>query len=143
MPQNVIIGSHCHLALLKSRSSTYFSVAAYVILNSATKPRQSRPSQVPFSTSAYRFRGDNNKNRGVSALRRTGPRRRQVFSVERKDLPEPVFDKAKKSEVEVDPEHGLWQFFNTKRRIFATPEEDAAHGKWIGSYNKANADIYE
>lgn len=72
-------------------------------------------------------------------MRRTGPRRRQVFSVERKDLPEPVFDKAKKSEVEVDPEHGLWQFFNKKKRILATPEEDAAHGEWNGLHSKTNS----
>ena len=129
MPQNLMIGTHRHLASLKPRASARFSVAAYIALNLIIKPRQSSLSQVPFSTSACRFRGDNNKNRGVSALRRTGPRKRQVLSVERKDLPEPVFDKAKKSEVEVDPEHGLWQFFNKKRRIFATPEEDAAHGE--------------
>lgn len=132
MPQSLIKGPHSHLVISTPRTSTCLSVVAYIVLNPAIKPRHASPSRAPFSTSTCLFRGDNNKNRGVSALRRTGPRKRQLLSIEREDLPEPVFDKARKSEVEVDPEHGLWQFFNKRRRIFSTPEEYAAHGERNG-----------
>jgi len=30
--------------------------------------------------------------------------------------------------VQVDEDHGLWQFFNKERRVLATPEEDNSHG---------------
>ena len=134
MPPSHIIGPPGSLLPLRSRSLACLSVLAFIAINPAA-PRQAILRQAPFSTSGCHFRGDKNKNRGVSALRRTGPRRRQVFSVDRKDLPEPVFDKAKKSEVEVDPEHGLWQFFNKRRRLFATPEEDAQHGERYISFS--------
>ena len=128
MPPNLTVHSSNRLISQIAAGPACLSVVAYIAINPAL-PRQTVLSQAPFSSSACQYRADNNKNRGVSALRRTGPRKRQVFSVERKDLPEPVFDKTKKSEIEVDPEHGLWQFFNKKRRIIATPEEDAAHGE--------------
>jgi len=62
-------------------------------------------------------------------LRRTGPRKVQTLSVKIENLPKPVLDTAQRSKVEVDPDHGLWQFFNRRRTLFATPEEDAAHGR--------------
>ena len=141
MPRNFIVGAHSNVFSRTYRSPICLSVVAYIAIN-PTLPRQAVLSQAPFSTSACQFRRDRNKNRGISALRRTGPRKRQVFTVERKDLPEPVFDKARKSKVEVDPEHGLWQFFNKKRQIFATPEEDAAHGKEDRYHNIADTKMY-
>lgn len=81
------------------------------------------------STSTKSQRRDRNKNRGVSVLRRTGLRPRQTLSVSVEDLPKPVLDPAKRSEVQVDPEHGLWQFFNKERTPIATPEFDNAHGR--------------
>lgn len=82
-----------------------------------------------FSTSSPAFqRRDRNKSRGVSALRSTGPRRRQTLSARLDDLPKPVPEE-QRSPVSVDPEHGLWQFFNRDRTPFATPEYDAAHGR--------------
>ena len=128
MPPNLVVHSPGRLFSRINPGPACLSVVAYIAINPAL-PRQFVLSRESFSSSACQYRADNNKNRGVSALRRTGPRKRQVFSVERKDLPEPIFDSTKKSEIEVDPEHGLWQFFNKKRRIIATPEEDAAHGK--------------
>lgn len=82
-----------------------------------------------FSTSSPQWARDNNRNRGVSALRRTGPRRRQTLSVKKEDLPIPVLNPKLKSKVEVDEDHGLWGFFNKERRLLATPEEDLAHGR--------------
>lgn len=48
------------------------------------------------------------------------------MSVKLKDLPQPASDI---SAVQVDPEHGLWQFFNRDRLPFATPEYDDQHGR--------------
>ncbi|KAI5271773.1 MRP-L47-domain-containing protein [Aureobasidium subglaciale] len=83
-----------------------------------------------FSTSSpAAARRDGNRNRGVSALRRTGLRPRQTLSVKVKDLPKPVTDITQRSEIDVDPDHGLWGFFNRDRLPFATPEYDNNHGR--------------
>lgn len=82
-----------------------------------------------FSTSSPALaRRDRNKSRGVSALRATGPRKRQTLSAKLEELPKPVPDE-QRSPVQVDPDHGLWQFFNRERTPFATPEYDNAYGR--------------
>lgn len=82
-----------------------------------------------FSTSSPSLaRRDHNRNRGVSALRATGLRKRQTLSVKVENLPKPV-PQEEHSEVQVDPEHGLWQFFNREKTPFATPMYDQAHGR--------------
>ena len=43
-------------------------------------------------------------------------------------LPQPVLDPARRSKVKVDPNHGLWGFFNKDKRSLTTPEQEAAHG---------------
>lgn len=73
-------------------------------------------------------RRDRNKSRGVSALRATGPRKRQTLSAKLENLPKPVPDD-QRSTIEVDPDHGLWGFFNRERTPFAIPEYDNAHGR--------------
>ena len=70
---------------------------------------------------------DRNRERGVSSMRRTGPR--QPLSVSKTPLPKPVLDPSKRSKVEVDPNHGLWQFFHSKDKPMNTPEEDYEHGR--------------
>jgi len=83
-----------------------------------------------FSTSPSAWKADNNKSRGVSAVRRTGPRKRQTLSVkdtanyENQQLPKPT---KRVTKVEGDPEHGLWDFFRNKK-LLRTPGEEAAHG---------------
>ena len=72
---------------------------------------------------------ETNRNRGLSALRRTGLRKGQTLSVKLENLPKPVLDRAQRAEVEVDPEHGLWKFFNPERTSFATPEFNNACGR--------------
>lgn len=121
-----------------SLSSTLFSQS----LRAAANPRQfSLPpafllpsffqvQSSSFTTSSPAYaRRDRNRDRGVSALRRTGPRRRQTLSAKVEDLPKPVLDAEARSTVEVDPDHGLWQFFNRERTPFATPESDDSHGR--------------
>jgi large subunit ribosomal protein L47 len=81
------------------------------------------------TTSPASARRDGNPNRGVSALRRTGLRRRQTLSVKPEDLPKPVTDSKQRSQVDVDPNHGLWGFFNRDKYPFATPDYDDSHGR--------------
>ncbi|KAI9798783.1 MAG: 54S ribosomal protein L4 mitochondrial [Piccolia ochrophora] len=89
-------------------------------------PRASPVSN--FSTCSPRqLRRDRNRNRGVSAVRRTGPR--QPLSVSKEPLPQPVLDPKQRSRAEVDENHGLWQFFGKDRKPLSTPEEDYAHGR--------------
>ncbi|KAI9839269.1 MAG: hypothetical protein M1819_003263 [Sarea resinae] len=82
-----------------------------------------------FSTSpSAAFPRDTNRNRGVSALRRTGPR--HPLSVSKEPLPQPVaLDPSKRSKVPVDENHGLWQFFGKARTALSTPEELFAFGR--------------
>lgn len=68
-----------------------------------------------------------NRNRGVSSVRRTGPR--QPLSVSKTPLPKPVLSTEKRPAVEVDPEHGLYEFFHSKDKPMNTPEEDWEHGR--------------
>ncbi|KAL1296954.1 hypothetical protein AAFC00_004557 [Neodothiora populina] len=96
-----------------------------------------------FSTSSpLSGRRDNNRNRGVSALRSTGPRKRQTLSVKVEDLPKPV-PEVERSQIQVDPEHGLWQFFNRERTPFATPEYNNAHGRAWTVHELRNKDWEE
>ncbi|KAL8716510.1 MAG: hypothetical protein Q9225_006173 [Loekoesia sp. 1 TL-2023] len=75
-------------------------------------------------------RRDNNPNRGVSALRRTGLKHRVEMS--KHPLPQPVLDPAKRSKVTVDENHGLWGFFRSDKKALDTPEETNAFGRpWV------------
>lgn len=81
-----------------------------------------------FSTSRQTFfPRDYNRERGVSTVRRTGPR--QPLSVSNDPLPEPVLDPKKRSKLRVDENHGLYQFFHSKDKAMNTPEEDNKHGR--------------
>ncbi|KAF7185969.1 54S ribosomal protein L4, mitochondrial [Pseudocercospora fuligena] len=86
-----------------------------------------------FSTSSADYarsrpKRDRNPARGVSALRRTGLKK-QKLSIGPEDLPKPVLDPARRSQVEVDENHGLWEFFPSDRKSMATPEEMNSHGR--------------
>lgn len=79
--------------------------------------------------SLARRKRDRDPNRGVSALRHTGLRKRQTLSVKLENLPQPVLDPERRSKVEVSDEHGLWEFFNRDRDSLSTPLLLAAHGR--------------
>lgn len=68
-----------------------------------------------------------NPERGVSTVRRTGPK--QALSMSKEPLPVPVLDPKKRSKVTVDDDHGLWGFFHSKDKPMNTPEEDNKHGR--------------
>ncbi|KIH88943.1 50S ribosomal protein l4 [Sporothrix brasiliensis 5110] len=87
----------------------------------------------------YRSR-DNNRLRGVSSIRRTGPR--QFLSVSDSPLPRSTLPgvggtreakeaMAAATRPEIDPEHGLWQFFYDGQ-VAQPPTKDAAFGRpWM------------
>ena len=85
------------------------------------------------TSSAMRTRKKaNSPNRGISPMRRTGIRT-PLYKlavgpyVLENGLPKPV-DKDKRSKIEVDEEHGLWQFFNDKK-LLTDPAEELKHGR--------------
>lgn len=92
-----------------------------------------RPSISQFSTTVPKCRRDNNPMRGLSALRATGLRGKRI-SIRKNELPEPVWDPAKRSEIETDPNHGLWGFFNKDKALITTPDEDSSHGRFLLFY---------
>ncbi len=76
---------------------------------------------------------DNNRLRGVSSIRRSGPR--QFLSVSDSPLPRPALTDtaraaaAAASRPEIDPDHGLWQFFYENKQVAQSPTLDAAFGR--------------
>jgi large subunit ribosomal protein L47 len=109
--------------LLKSSGAQY--VPPPFLLPSLLAPIQQKSS---FSgTTSNLYPRDNNRERGVSTARRTGLR--QPLSVSKTPLPKPVLNPSKRSKVEVDEDHGLWEFFHSKEKPMNTPEEDSEHGR--------------
>ncbi|KAF1941216.1 MRP-L47-domain-containing protein [Clathrospora elynae] len=83
-----------------------------------------------FSTSPARWKKDNNRTRGLSAVRNTGLRPRQTLSVKQKDfekqqLPTPVLFE---ENVTGTADHGLWDFFKDQK-LLQTPVEEQRHGR--------------
>ena len=89
-----------------------------------------------FSTTAplshRKRRQDNNPNRGVSALRRKMPFKPLSISpiVRTEGLPKPVLDPKRRAKVEVDPNHGLYGFFNQEKKLLTKPEVEGGHGEY-------------
>ncbi|KAI1430232.1 mitochondrial 39-S ribosomal protein L47 (MRP-L47)-domain-containing protein [Xylaria sp. FL1777] len=82
----------------------------------------------PFSsTPEYRNRRprrDNNRLRGLSSIYRSGIRFR--MNIDKSEIPQPA---NYKPETEVDPNHGLWDFFYAKDKVLLTPDECGEHGR--------------
>ncbi|KAI2624369.1 MRP-L47-domain-containing protein [Hypoxylon sp. NC1633] len=74
--------------------------------------------------SMRRPRRDNNRLRGLSSLYRSGPRFR--MNIGKEQIPKPA---DYKPEFDVDPNHGLWQFFYSKDKALLTPDEGTEHGR--------------
>ncbi|KAM0325516.1 hypothetical protein ACHAQA_007503 [Verticillium albo-atrum] len=116
---NTLRPSIGRLAHLATRPSITPTLAAATPIVSSTA--------APFSTSTAQCKRktrDNNRLRGVSALRRTGPR--EPLSVSWDKLPQPVDFKPK---IATDADHGLWGFFYGEGKLMNQPTEDEAHGR--------------
>jgi large subunit ribosomal protein L47 len=83
-----------------------------------------------FSTSAAlqdrKPRRDNNRLRGISSIYRRSKKARSV--VDGLPLPKPANYKPLE-DIEVDPNHGLWQFFYDKKSGLQLPDQHGAHGR--------------
>jgi len=58
-------------------------------------------------------------------------------------LPKPVLDPAKRPKVQVDPDHGLWGFFNEDKKLLTRPKDEAAHGIINRAETKARSRLIE
>ena len=68
---------------------------------------------------------DGNKQRGVSALYRSGPRKPMTMS----GIPLPRPRSHFKPEVKLDKTHGLWGFFPEPGKLLMAPAETEKHGR--------------
>ena len=98
------------------------------LLASIPQPLHQRSSFSTTPTLSVRAnkKRDGNPHRGESALRRTGLRYPNGMS--RQPLPQPVLDPKKRTKIEVDPNHGLWGFFNRNRKALSSPEDLSQRG---------------
>ncbi|KAL2061640.1 hypothetical protein VTL71DRAFT_7017 [Oculimacula yallundae] len=110
--------------LLKRNLSSQFP-PTFLLPSLAAAPIQQQTSSFSSSSSTL-YPRDMNRERGVSTIRRTGLP--QNLSVSGTRLPKPV-KKEKLSKVQVDEDHGLYQFFHSKEKPMNTPEEDAERGR--------------
>jgi large subunit ribosomal protein L47 len=118
-----------------------------VFLAPSLQSLQSYHSKLPFTTPNHPFSSTptsqarlrnpkRNKSRGVSAIRRTGPR--VPLSVSKYPLPIPVSDPPSRKDFKTRDDHGLWGFFNKERTAMTTPEELNAHGRAWTYHELAN-----
>jgi len=107
-------------AFAESSSSTFHSSSR---LFSSTPCSHAHP---------VRSNRDKNKERGVSAIRSTGPRK-PLYSIQKaikeRGLPQPVLNSERLKEFKTKPDHGLWGFFNEEKLALLSPEEEGAHGR--------------
>ncbi|RYP37200.1 hypothetical protein DL767_003019 [Monosporascus sp. MG133] len=101
-----------------------------ILSTSSSSASTQQQQRCPFSTtptqSMRRPRRDNNRLRGLSSIYRSGPRFR--MNVRKDEVPKPA-DYEPAADIQVDPNHGLWQFFYGRDKLLLTPEEDAEHGR--------------
>lgn len=98
------------------------------LVASIPRPLHQRPSFSTTATLSARKKGkrDGNPHRGESALRRTNLR--YPVGMSKQPLPQPVLDPNRRSKIQVDPDHGLWGFFNKDRKALTQQEGDLQTG---------------
>lgn len=69
---------------------------------------------------------DGNPHRGESALRRTNLKK--PVGMSKQPLPQPVLDPNRRLKIQVDTNHGLWDFFNKDRKALTKKEDDSEIG---------------
>lgn len=89
-------------------------------------PGANKPKTKPKTVVRHHPNRDQNKERGLSVIRQTGPR--EYLSVSGVPLPRPRSAEEFPA-IKVDPSHGLWDFFHSKDKPLNTPAEDKEHGR--------------
>lgn len=73
---------------------------------------------------------DMNRRRGVSAIRSTGLRKPLIVDRLYPELPTPRPEKERPlDEFPINPDHGLYGFFNQDKKVVLTEEEESSHGR--------------
>ncbi|KAL9622160.1 MAG: hypothetical protein Q9160_003503 [Pyrenula sp. 1 TL-2023] len=144
---DLVRSHHTSLPLKAARLPPSF-LAPALLSRPATHPTQQRPRQFTNTSllSGLRYRQlDNNPSRGVSAIRRTGPKHKGPMQgrleKHKLSLPKPIEPEALKT----DPDHGLWGFFPSDKQPMVAPEDDNAHGRaWTDAElaNKSWEDLH-
>ncbi|KIW19746.1 hypothetical protein PV08_00320 [Exophiala spinifera] len=103
----------------------------------ASKPKRNKAHQVGQAAG-----GERNKQRGVSAIRRTGPRTTQGLWMH--PLPVPVARDHRGTDAQYagSDDHGLWGFFNSDKKPMLAPDVESSHGRsW--AYSELAQKSYE
>lgn len=95
------------------------------LVTAETSQKPEKPKKKKGPGARKRPNRDMNRERGLSAMRRTGPRNPLSVGFE---LPRPV-DPSEFPAIKTDPNHGLWEFFHEKGKALNTPQEDREHGR--------------
>ncbi|XXG99197.1 hypothetical protein Hte_005532 [Hypoxylon texense] len=111
--------------IISSAGNQYAANPSVLAVLSARTTTRSCPFSSTPELSMRRPRRDNNRLRGLSSIYRSGPRFR--MNVDKQAVPRPAA--GFRPRADVDPEHGLWEFFYAKDRPLPTPAEDAEHGR--------------
>jgi hypothetical protein len=120
-------------------STTHFSTSTPLCRASATRKQaglKAKTEGKPNWALQQRPKIDRNKQRGVSAIRRTGPR--SMRGLWNHPLPVPVARDHKTIDTQyIDShDHGLWGFFNRSRQALLEPEQVSSHGTSLHNSQK-------
>lgn len=112
--------------------TAHFSTSTSLLGGPSAKRKQayirSKTMGRPNWTPTARPKIEKNKKRGVSAIRRTGPR--SMRGLWKHALPEPVARdyRGLTPDYTESHDHGLWGFFDAKRQPMLEPDEESSHG---------------
>ena len=114
-------------------TTAYFSTSMPRCRASATRKQaglKAKTAGKPNWSLVHRPKIDRNKRRGVSVIRRTGPR--STRGLWKYPLPVPVARDHRQTNPEyVDThDHGLWGFFPESRKALMEPDQVSSHGRF-------------
>ncbi len=116
---------------ISNQTKSHFSTSTPLQRASATRKQagiKAATSGKPNWSLKARPTIDRNKKRGVSAIRRTGPR--STRGLWNHPLPVPVArdHRGTSAEYTDSQDHGLWGFFGENRQALLEPDEESSHG---------------
>ncbi|KIW81000.1 hypothetical protein Z517_04023 [Fonsecaea pedrosoi CBS 271.37] len=116
------------LAPAFARPSTITATSSTPIIRSYATQKEEKKSHTNWALHA-RPKIDRNKKRGVSAIRRTGPR--SMRGLWKYPLPVPVArdHRGTAAEYAESADHGLWGFFDKSKQALLAPDDESSHGR--------------